>query len=164
MSPERSPRTIKLLTVFILLGTFLSGIAVGVGAAAFSGHRPPWGHLPGPPPFFMPGIGPGELSLTADQEAKARAINERYRPQMELVVRESFPKLRVLNEKMEAEMRAILTDDQRARFDTLKARRPTMDKLGRMGPPPGGPGFPGQPPPPPPMGLPFPPPSEGDPR
>ena len=162
MTPDRSPRTIKLLTVLILFGTFLSGIAVGVGAAAFSGRRPPWGRPLGRPPF-MPGIGPGELSLSPDQETKARTIAERYRPEMEVVLRESFPKMRALNEKMETEMRAILTDEQRARFDLLKARRPPMDKPGRLGPPPRGPGFPGQLPPPPPMGMPFPPPGEGHP-
>jgi hypothetical protein len=144
---ERSPRQIRLVTALVMVGTFLLGIAAGVGLARSSApprpHRPPAPFLPGPP---------GALHMSPEQEAKAREITERYRPKLEAVWRESFPKLQALNEQMEKELREILSPEQRKQLDAMKARRP---------PPPGGPPMGGPPPPPPPGGGFGPPPGAG---
>ena len=164
MTSERSPRQIRLLTALLLFGTFLLGAVAGTGLSR-------WNHLPPPPPRpapFLPGP-PGALKLTPDQEAKARAITERYRPQLEAILRANFPKVQALNEQMEKELREILTEEQRKALDEMKARRPPMRPGGPMpvgagSQPPGEPGMmppPGGGPPPWPPGLPPPPPPPG---
>lgn len=150
---ERTPRQIRLLTAVLLFVTFLLGTAAGVGLARWSGsprpHRPFAPFLPGPP---------GALHLTPAQEAKARSITESYRPKLDAVWRDSFPKLQALNEQMEKELREVLTPDQRKTLDEMKARhplpppgagphRPGGPRPGG-GPFPGGPMPPGAPPPP----------------
>lgn len=150
MSPERTPRQIRLLTALLLFATFVLGIVAGVGLSQWIRNPPP------PPPHpapFLPGP-PGALKLTPDQEAKAREITERYRPQLEAIVREGFPKMKALNEKMEAELREILSPEQRKVLDEMKARRPPPPPGGPMhgGPMHGGPGGPLLLPPPPPPG------------
>jgi Spy/CpxP family protein refolding chaperone len=135
MTIERSPRQIRLLTALLLFGTFLSGAVAGAGFAR-------WMHLPPPPPRpapFLPGP-PGALKLTPAQEAKARAITEHYRPQLEAILRANFPKVQAINEQMEKELREMLTPEQIKVLDDIKAHRPPM--------PPGGP-MPGAGPPPP---------------
>jgi len=130
MSDQRTPRQIRLLTALLLFGTFLLGTGAGVGLSKWSRtlHRPP-------PAPFLPGP-PGALNLTPEQESKARAITERYRPQLETIVREGFPKVKAINDTMEKELREILSPEQCKLLDEMKARRP-HPPLG--GPPPGGP-------------------------
>jgi hypothetical protein len=154
MSDQQTPRQIRLLTALLLFGTFVLGTLAGVGLSKWI-RMPPT--LPPPAPF-LPGP-PGALKLTPEQESKARAITERYRPQLEAIVREGFPRVKAINEKMEKELREILTAEQCKVLDELKARRPPLPPggamhggpLGHGGPPPGAgppPGFPGGAPPP----------------
>lgn len=171
MVPERSPRQIRLLTALLLFGTFLLGAATGTGFSRWN-HMPPGLHRPPPP--FLPGP-PGALKLTPEQEAKAHEITERYRPQLEAILRANFPKVQALNEQMEKELRQILTPEQAKILDEMKAHRPPMSPGGPGGPPPGNqefmpppgggppagggpppwpPGFAPPPPPPPPSGGP----------
>jgi Spy/CpxP family protein refolding chaperone len=130
---ERTPRQVRLMTVLLLFGTFVLGAVAGAGLTRWTHQPPPHRHAP-----FLPGP-PGGLALTPEQEAKARAITDRYRPELEAVWRESMPKVSAINEKMEQELRHVLTPEQQKRLDELKAHRPP--------PPPGGPTGPGAPPP-----------------
>jgi len=167
MTTERSPRQIRLLTALLLFGTFLFGVVAGTGFSR-------WNHMPlhprRPPVPFLPGP-PGALKLTPEQETKAHEITERYRPQLEAILRANFPKVQALNEQMEKELREILTPEQSKILDEMKAHRPPNPLGGHMpheaGPTPGdfgfmpppGAGVPGwpqglAPPPPPPLGGP----------
>jgi len=167
MTTERSPRQIRLLTALLLFGTFLFGAVAGAGLSRWNPMpmRPPYSRPPAP---FLPGP-PGALKLTAEQEAKAHEITERYRPQLEAILRANYPKVQALNEQMEKELREILTQEQTKILDEMKAHRPPMPPGGPMphgeGPPddpgfmhpPGGPHHwpPGLSPPPlPPLGGP----------
>lgn len=170
----RTPRQIRLLTALLLFGTFMFGMVAGVGLAKWI-HSPVRHHPPTP---FLPGPA-SALKLTPAQEAKAHEISERYRPQLEAILREGFPKVKAINEKMENELREILSPEQRKTLDEMKAHRPPMPGgpmhdhgmlpglMGPGGPPPGGPGAPAGPPgqepppwpgaaPPPPGSPPFP--------
>ncbi len=155
MTTERSPRQVRLLTALLVFGTFLFGAVAGTGLS----H---WNRMPLPPPRpvpFLPGP-PGALKLTPEQETKAYAITERYRPQLEAILRANFPKVQAINEQMERELREILTPEQIKILDEMKAHRPPMPPGG--GPSPGGPGFmllPGGGPPPWPPGVVPPPPT-----
>ena len=160
MTTERSPRQIRLLTALLLFGTFLFGAVAGAGLSHWNRRSP---HPLRPHVPFLPGP-PGALNLTTVQEAKAHEITERYRPQLEAILRANFPKVQALNEQMEKELRALLTPEQNRILDEMKARRPPMPSGGPMpsgeGPPLGDHGFmppPGGGPPPWPPGLASPP-------
>jgi len=148
-SSETLPRQIRVMTALVILGTFLAGAIVGAGVYYLATPRPP-----PPPPMPLP---LGELGLTPEQDASARAIAERHRGELEAILRETFPKARAVTEQMEKELRALLTPSQQKRLDELKAARR----------PPPGPRPPGPPPPPglhpPPPGLRPPPPGAGGP-
>jgi Heavy-metal resistance len=121
---ERTPRQIRLLTALLLFGTFLLGAVAGVGFYRFAAlPMHPGAHPPHPP--FLPGP-PGALQLTPEQNVKAREITDRYRPKLEALLREGFPRFQALNEEMEKEMRKILTPEQILKLDELKAQRPPM--------------------------------------
>jgi Spy/CpxP family protein refolding chaperone len=144
---ERTPRQVRLLTALLLFATFLLGAATGAGFAHWLALPPP--HLPPVP--FLPG--PSDtLHLTPDQEAHARAIMDNYRPKLEAVWREGFPKLQAIDREMENEMRQLLTPQQKRTLDEIEARRPPLPPGPAPGPgfgPPGG--FPPGPLPPEPM-------------
>jgi hypothetical protein len=156
-----------LLTALLLFGTFLLGAVAGTGFSR-------WNHLPRHPMRqapFLPGPA-GALNLTPQQEAKSHEITERYRPQLETILRANFPKVQAINEQMEKELREILTPEQIKILDEMKAHRPPMMPPGGEpfpssggSPPPGGEnGFmppPGGGPSPWPPGLPPPPPASG---
>ena len=163
MGAETDPRRLHLWTALVLLGVFLAGGATGAGLVwALRPHdprpaapRPRLGGLPGPL---------AELGLTPEQAAKARAVFESHRAELQAAVEESFPRVRAVQDRVDAEIRALLTPEQAARFDELRRRRPPLRLPGFDGPPPGGPrgrppdgapgGPPGAPPPrPPPPGV-----------
>ena len=149
MSQDTTVWRIHVLSGLLLLGTFLAGGAAGVGLA-YALRAPGHPRPPEPPPFprqFQ------ELGLSAAQQQQAEAIFARHRPELDAVLQESYPKVRAINERMEAELRAILTPEQAQRLDALKARRPPHPPHGAdfgRGPPEPGPPPPGGGPPPPP--------------
>ena len=139
-----APRSIRLVTALLLVGTFALGSATGVGLTLWARHDLGHGHRPGPPPF-----GPlplHELDLTREQHEKADAIFERHRAELDAILEEGYPKVRRVNEQIEREVREILTAEQRQRLDQLEAQRPPP-RHGHFPPgPPDGPGGPGGPP------------------
>lgn len=147
MSADVSSRRLHLWTALVLVAVFAAGVATGVGVLrAFCpplhGGRP--GRPPGPggmPPFVA------ELGLTPDQQGRVQSIVDGHRAEIEAAVRETFPRVRAIQDRVDAEIRAVLTPEQAARFDALRARRPPGPGPG--GPPPM-PGMDGRPPPPPP--------------
>lgn len=159
---EASPKRIRLLSAVLLLATFAAGTVTGAGVSRWASnahgmHRPP-------PPMTAP-LPLHELNLTPDQQQKVHAVIERHRPELETILRESFPRVRAVNDKIEEEVREVLTAEQRAKLDQLKAQRAAHPGP-PPGPPPGGPSgaAPDQwappPPPPGPWNLPPPPPEE----
>ncbi len=131
---------VRLLTALLLVATFAAGTVTGAGIYRWvdSGH----GH-PGPPPMPAP-IPFEELNLSAEQQDKIHAIFEAHRPELDALIRQAYPKVQAINEQMDREMRAVLTPEQQARFDQIKARRPPQPPPPPP-PPGGGPGMgPGQ--------------------
>lgn len=147
--PDASPRRIRALSAVVLVVTFLAGGVTGAGL-----HR--WLARPPPPPPFGPGrpnAGPPmppfvrELGLTREQQAKTREILDRYEPRIAEVMRETFPRMKAITDSMEEELRQLLTEEQRRKFDEIRAQRPPgPPPMGR--PPPGAPPPFGGPPPP----------------
>ncbi len=141
-SAEQGPRGLHLKSGLVLLGTFLAGAVAGAGVMAWA--RPP----PPPPPSMgmgmAGGLGPpgprrlpafvAELNLPPEQEEKARAIFEKYRPELEAVFHDAAPRARAIGERMEAELRTVLTPEQAQRLEALKARQQRGPGPGGMGP------------------------------
>ncbi len=166
MSADPNGRRLHLWTVLVLLAVFAAGAATGAGLAtalrpappAPPGQGPRHGRPPAPdgmPPFVS------ELGLDAGQQARVRAIVDAHRAELEAAVRETFPRIRAVQEKVETEIRAVLTPEQATRLDAIRSRRPPPPAPGGPGMRPGpGPGTEGPPHPPgvdgrgPPPGLP----------
>jgi len=127
MNAEKGPRQIRLVTALVLFLVFLAGLATGAALVRFG--RPPF-----PPPPPMPAL--RGIDLSEQQHPRVHAIREKYKPQLDAVVRDTFPRIRAVEEAMNREVRAELTPEQQRRFDENEAHRP--------------PGPPGMPPPPPP--------------
>jgi len=68
-----------------------------------------------------------ELELSASQRSEVQAIVEKYRPEREQRARRMFTEcgkpLLELKERMDAEVRRVLTKEQQPRFDALLERR-----------------------------------------
>jgi Spy/CpxP family protein refolding chaperone len=126
---DGAPRMVRVLSALVLVATFGAGVGTGIGVSS-------WPRKPGPPP--LPGPMPLEqLGLSAEQRDKAGAIMERHRPELDAILREGFPRVREINERLENEIRQVLTVEQQARFDELKAQRPPLSR--QYGRPPFGP-------------------------
>lgn len=69
-----------------------------------------------------------ELDLDAAQAAKIRGIFERHRDERERVGRQMFETcgepVRALRQRIDGEIKAILSPEQAARFEALQARMP----------------------------------------
>lgn len=73
--------------------------------------------------------GPGEfprffrdLNLTDSQREQIRAIFERHRPTIDSIMGESMPRIRALRDSADAEISALLTPEQREKFEKLSPR------------------------------------------
>jgi Spy/CpxP family protein refolding chaperone len=146
MTADPAARRLHLFTALVLVAVFAAGAATGAGLAWAFRPPPRGGHGPGDVPPFV-----GELGLSPEQEAAVRAIAERHRPEIEAAVRETFPRVRAVQDRVDREIRALLTPAQAALFDELRNRRPPPRGPGMSPGPPGmPPGPPGMPPGPPP--------------
>jgi protein CpxP len=95
-----------------------------------------------------------DLGLTPEQAAKIKPIMEDSRRQM-MALRESGgapddlrPKMMAIQQSESTQIKSVLTDDQKPKFDAMEARmRERRERGGPGGPPP-------PPPPPPPPGAP----------
>jgi Spy/CpxP family protein refolding chaperone len=115
---------VRVVTALVIAGVFVSGAVVGAGI-----YR--WGSSAGPAEGAPHGQGaaiwlPLEgLDLTPEQDSKAAAIMDQHRSELEGIVRQSFPRVRAINEQMQKEVRELLTPAQQKRWDELKQRRPS---------------------------------------
>lgn len=122
-----TPASARVRAILVLVLVFALGGFAGLGVARWLGP-------PAPPRPPIPG-GLGELGLSAAQEEQARAILDRHRPEIERAMAELRPRLRAIQEQVDAELRAILDEGQRAKLEQLRATRPPPG----LGPPPGPP-------------------------
>jgi Spy/CpxP family protein refolding chaperone len=140
MSIEVSKKSVRVFAALILLATFIVGAAAGAGIWHMAVSKQVFGPPPmnGPFPFH-------QLDLSPEQEAQAQTIIEKYKPELDEIIKPTFPKVREIREKIDEELIQILTPEQKRRFGDIKARlrgpgRPPGKPHGKMIPlPMGGP-------------------------
>ncbi len=115
-----TPRRIRILSAIILLAVFFCGQLAGILLYRLL-DRPREPHGP-PPPLAPERL--RDLGLSAEQMKQALGIQDKYRPEIDAVFKEAFPRVRTIVEKMEQEIRAGLTAEQAKKLDELKARQP----------------------------------------
>jgi hypothetical protein len=83
-----------------------------------------------------------DLQLDSAQTDTVRAVLQRYRAPMQAAFETVRPTMDSLRDAMRADIRAVLSDAQRARYDSIQAARERTMRERPMpdGPPPGGPG------------------------
>ena len=112
-------RRVRLVTALLLVGIFAAGVVTG--AAVCRWDRPP----PPPPPGALPLPPPWrDLGLSPEQTEKATAIARRHRPEVEAILRESFPRIHAIQRAMDDELLEHLTPEQRSRLEEIQRRPP----------------------------------------
>ncbi len=140
MPADATTRKLRLWTGLAVVAIFLAGAAAGAGAVHLfrpGGPLGPPGHGAGPfPPAGAP-LPPAlrDLELTAEQEKTARALMDRFRPEMEAVLKETFPRFEAIRQRYEAALRPSLTEAQARKLDAHRPGPPP----GQGGPPSGAP-------------------------
>ena len=102
---------IHLLSGLVVLGTFIAGAVAGAGLYRWLQPRQA---LPAP---IFPLC--HDLSLSPEQARQAERIVTNHRPELERIMHDSFEQVRGVQERMNAEVRAILTPEQRQKFEEL---------------------------------------------
>ena len=103
------------IAIGVLVGVFALGGVTGLGVARVLRPEPSRPTLPG---------ALGELDLRPDQEAAARAILDRHRVDTERVMEDALPRLRAIQQQIDAELGAIRDPTQREKLAALRASRP----------------------------------------
>lgn len=124
-----SPRA-RLVGIIVLLAAFMAGAAAGVAADRL------WGSGQGIRLKLEAREGGvlDKLGLTPEQRTRAEAILERRAPRTEAMMIEVGERLQLIADSVDAELRAILTAEQRMRLDSLGVRQRLLLKRKVVGP------------------------------
>jgi periplasmic protein CpxP/Spy len=145
LEASRTVKSAKILFVAVLVGT------IALGIHAYGQEGPPPGGPGGPgghgghwqPPSAEEQTArlTKALTLTEEQQGKVKAILETQHQQMGKLREDSsvapedrFAKVRELREKAHSEIKDLLTDEQKKKFDEMEQRR--GDRMRHGGPPP----------------------------
>ena len=112
-------RLIRIVMVIAALVALLAGgVVLAQGGPGGGRGRGAGGFGPGGPGFGLP---LRELNLTDAQRDQVRQVMEQYRPQFQ-----------ALNDRLEGDIRALLTPEQQQQADTLRADREAKVKERRQ--------------------------------
>lgn len=129
MITNSTPGRTRVLAFVVLVATFLAGGAAGIAADRFVRPTPAAAEAGGEErekdadKRHRRGHVLDQLSLTAEQQARIDGILERRRGELEAFWDEAGPELRAIADSARADIRAVLTADQRERYDRLLAER-----------------------------------------
>ena len=112
----RSESWLRALSGFVLVGVFAAGALFGAAVLRFGG-------APRPPPHTPIEAMIHELELDADQIEALHAIAAAHHPQLEAIMRETQPKVRVVLFAIEDELVPRLRPEQRRMLEAWRGRR-----------------------------------------
>ena len=114
----------RLVGAVALVAVFIAGMVAGAVLDRFARPRP------GIRASFGTDMSAvlDRLQLTNDQRARAEAIIQRRTPRTEAMMLELSDRLRAIADSVDAELRSILTPEQRARLDSLRPEPKLMLK------------------------------------
>ncbi len=127
MTFPESPRQARLLGIALLAATFVIGGLAGAATVRLSAGREPAAATHNAEERGPRTRGRGsvldQLDLTPEQCERIEAVLERRRLQTEAFWDVHGPALRAIVDSTRAEIRAVLTPEQRAEYDRLRAER-----------------------------------------
>jgi uncharacterized membrane protein len=126
MTKNDLPGNVRIWAAVVLIAVFIIGAAAGAAVwhmVMGDAFQPPLPPVMGPIPLQA-------LDLSDEQHRAVQKIFEDYKPKLESILQETFPRVRAVKEEIEAEVVQLLTDAQKQKFERLKMERP-------FGPPPG---------------------------
>ena len=123
MMPEKRSRSRAIAGALLVLA-FVAGAAVGVTADRLLTPKPA---IRARITRDLSGV-LDKLGLTPQQRTQANAIVKRSGPRTEEAMLEVAERLRTVSDLVDAELRAILTTEQRARLDSLRRQPMFMIK------------------------------------
>ncbi len=120
MHGKLSPRFMSWMTAVMLLLIFGAGMGAGyglarIGPSAARRYEPQNPLVPGPGMYRR-------LGLTPEQRKAVEAILQKYRPELDAILRETAPRVREVNERILDEIRLLLDENQRQRLERLRNR------------------------------------------
>lgn len=125
MTAPRPPRRARLLGIALLVATFAAGMLAGaafdrtlVARETAPAQEPGW-HCHGPH-GGKTGMIVDRLDLTPEQRARVDAVLARRRAQADTFWEREGPRMRAIVDSTRAEVRAVLTPEQRAEYDRLR--------------------------------------------
>lgn len=115
---------VRLASVGLLIGAFALGAVAGGFAMRTYQQEHLARELSGPPGharmrFRMDALA-RQLGLSADQRTRIWKVIESHEGERRQLLHKCDPDFRALRKKIDGEIRAVLTPDQRARFEELK--------------------------------------------
>jgi periplasmic protein CpxP/Spy len=111
----------KWIAAIVVVVAFVSGIVVGVAVSHFARHgRGP--HFPRRATHFMVQRLDHRLDLTDEQEKRVEAIIHRRHQRMESIWSSAHPRIEAEIKAANDEISAILTPEQRVKFEAIKMR------------------------------------------
>jgi Spy/CpxP family protein refolding chaperone len=107
--------------IALLLAVFCTGAVAGVAGYRWVLEDAKRDEMPAPPEELRFRLRP--LALSDAQETQVRSIFEKYRPELDSVLRETFPRVRAVQERIDADIAKVLTEEQRRKFLESATRR-----------------------------------------
>jgi Spy/CpxP family protein refolding chaperone len=138
LPPAPAPRTATksiVIAIVIVIVAFVSGAASGIFLEHL--HLLGRGHRGGPPgmmPHLMVRHLERRLDLTTEQRREVEAILKRHHDRIFQLTESVRPQVRQEIEAANREIEAVLTPEQRERFEKLKLQLGRHEGRGRMGP------------------------------
>ena len=131
-TPPRSSTKTIVIAVIVVLVAFVSGAAAGILADHVRMIRR--GHGPHDAPRMIHHLLSHRLDLTPEQDKKVKEILDRHHERIRALNESVRPQIRRELEAANAEIEAVLTPEQRAKYEKIKMRLERHGDRGRRGP------------------------------
>jgi Spy/CpxP family protein refolding chaperone len=110
--------TTRITALAVAIALFVAGAITGAAVYRWAELDRIRDERPPPAPWEM--LAP--LNLTAEQSKQIREIFDRRKPELDQVLRETMPKVRQVQQSIDAEIAKLLSEPQRKQFEQMRKR------------------------------------------